>query len=82
MFDIEQILKGYTKEDEFIARDIIILNLLISKNIITNEEVMEAFSKLPDVIDSVKSTRENEISSRAEQLKNKYKEAINEEGKN
>lgn len=41
---IEELLQGYAYADDYIARDIILINLLVSKGIITNDEVSQAFN--------------------------------------
>ena len=69
MFDFEQIMKGYSKEDEFIARDIVILDLLIAKGIITIEEIEEAQKKIPTIIKDVHQNRINEAEKRLKELK-------------
>ena len=53
MFDFEQLMKGYTKEDEFIARDLLLMELLIEKGIITEEEINKKYASLPDKIKKV-----------------------------
>lgn len=41
---IEELLQGYSYADDYIARDIILINLLVSKGIITNDEVLQVFN--------------------------------------
>ena len=69
MFDFEQIMKGYAKEDEFIARDIVIFDLLIAKGIVTLEEVKEAQKRIPTIIKDVHQNRINEVEKRLKELK-------------
>ena len=72
MFDeIEQALKGYSKEDEFIARDLLIIELLIDKKIITIEEVNKKYEKLYDKIQEVKKDREKALEKRIKELRDK-----------
>ena len=44
MFDFDELFKGYSNSDEFIARDMLILELLIAKGVITNEDVAATFT--------------------------------------
>lgn len=44
MFDFDELFKGYSDSDEFIARDMMILELLVAKGIITNEELAATFT--------------------------------------
>lgn len=75
MFDFEQLMKGYSQEDEFIARDILILELLLEKNIISEKEIDEVFKKLPNKIQEVKKTREDFVKEEyGKVLKNKNEE--------
>ncbi len=69
MFDFDEIMRGYTKEDEFIARDIVILDLLVAKGIVTIEEVEEAQKKIPTIIKDVHQHRINEAEKRLKELK-------------
>lgn len=69
--DMEQIMKGYTKEDEFIARDLLIIELLIDKKIITVEEVNKKYEKLYDKIQKVKNDRQEDLEKRIKELREK-----------
>lgn len=69
--DMEQIMKGYTKEDEFIARDLLIIELLIDKKIITVEEVNKKYEKLYDKIQKVKNDRQEYLEKRIKELREK-----------
>lgn len=78
--DIEQIMKGYTKEDEFIARDLLLIELLIDKGIVTVEEVNNKYKELSSKIEEVKKQRMEDLDKRIEELKtqtNKAKEEHN-----
>lgn len=72
--DIEQMMKGYSKEDEFIARDLLIIELLIDKKIITVEEVNKKYEKLYDKIQKVKNDRQEDLEKRIKELREKKKE--------
>lgn len=63
MFDFEELFKGYSNSDEFIARDMMILELLIAKGIITNEEVAATFTpeNLTKNIELVQKTKKEQI---------------------
>lgn len=74
MFDFEQLLKGYTKEDEFIARDTLLINLLIRKGIITKEEVEDAFKGLEEVIKEVHDLRVEDTKRKADEAEARLKE--------
>lgn len=69
MFDFDAIWKGYSKEDEFIARDTILLELLIEKGVITLEEVREKYSHLENKIEEVKNQRRKAIEEKVKELK-------------
>lgn len=69
--DIEQIMKGYSKEDEFIARDLLIIELLIDKKIITVEEVNKKYEKLYDKIQEVKKANKENLEKRIKELREK-----------
>lgn len=44
MFDLDELLRGFSNQDEYIARDMIILELLMKKGLITSEDIVEEFS--------------------------------------
>lgn len=44
MFNLDELFRGFSNQDEYIARDIIILELLMKKGLITQEDVEEEFS--------------------------------------
>ncbi|MGN0966306.1 MAG: hypothetical protein ACI4OP_01755 [Candidatus Coprovivens sp.] len=52
---IDELLRGYSDRDEYIARDMIILEILINKGLITNEDILKAFTseKLTEYITSI-----------------------------
>lgn len=76
--DIEQVMKGYSKEDEFIARDLLIIELLIDKKIITVEEVNKKYEKLYDKIQKVKNDRQKDLEKRIKELREKKGSGVNE----
>lgn len=43
--DMFQLLSGYSYRDEYVARDIMILELLCKKGLISDEEVAEMFTQ-------------------------------------
>ena len=45
-FNLDDIMRGYSADDEFIARDILILELLVEKGIITKDDIAEKFKEL------------------------------------
>lgn len=70
MFDeILQTMKGYTKEDEFIARDLLLMELLIEKGIITEEEIDKKYAHLTEKIQKVKNDREKIEKEQYDKLK-------------
>lgn len=69
--DIGQVMKGYSKEDEFIARDLLIIELLIDKKIITVEEVNKKYEELYDKIQKVKNDRQEDLEKRIKELREK-----------
>ena len=44
MFDLDELLRGFSNQDEYIARDMMILELLMKKGLITQEDIVEEFS--------------------------------------
>lgn len=75
-FDIDDLFNGYSKQDEYIARDMLIIELLIEKGVITKEEVKDKFTNLEDRIKEVKNIRELNLKKRADEAKaqlGKYK---------
>lgn len=43
--NIDELLRGYSNQDEYIARDTMILELLMKKGLITQEDIMKEFSE-------------------------------------
>ena len=44
MFNLDELLRGFSNQDEYIARDMMILELLMKKGLITREDIVEEFS--------------------------------------
>ena len=44
MFNLDELLRGFSNQDEYIARDMMILELLMKKSLITQEDIVEEFS--------------------------------------
>ena len=42
--NIDELLRGYSDQDEYVARDMMILEVLINKGLITQEDIVEEFS--------------------------------------
>ncbi len=79
-FDMEDIMNGYSKQDEFIARDIIILNILVEKGIVTTDEVEKRMKDLPTIIEQVHNNRIEETKRKADEARERlelYKNDLN-----
>lgn len=44
MLNLDELLRGFSNQDEYIARDMMILELLMKKSLITQEDIVEEFS--------------------------------------
>ena len=44
MFDLDELFRDFSNQDEYIARDMMILELLMKKGLITQEDIVEEFS--------------------------------------
>lgn len=44
MFDIDSLFKGYSDRDEYIARDLLLINLLLQKGIITSDDIRKVYT--------------------------------------
>ena len=42
--DIDELLRGYSNQDEYIARDMIILEILMNKGLIKAEDISKVFT--------------------------------------
>ena len=66
MFDLDELFRGFSNQDEYIARDMIILELLMKKGLITQEDIVEEFSadNLQAYIKIVQDQKKAEIQKR------------------
>lgn len=69
--DIDELLRGYSDQDEYIARDMMILEVLINKGLITSEDISKVFTS-ENLIDYIKIVQEQ----RKKQLKGLNKDDI------
>ena len=69
MFDFEELMKGYSNADEFIARDLLLMELLIEKGIITEEEINKKYASLPDKIKKVHEDSIKAVQKEIDRLK-------------
>lgn len=72
-FDYDEIFNGFSKADEFIARDSLILELLVESGLVTQEQIKEKFDQLNDRVKEVHELRKEEAHKRYEEIKEKYK---------
>ena len=61
--NIDELLRGYSNQDEYIARDMMILEVLINKGLITPEDISKVFTSknLTDYIKIVQEQRKKAI---------------------
>lgn len=61
--DINELLRGYSNQDEYIARDMMILEVLINKGLITSEDISKVFTSenLTDYIKIVQEQRKKQL---------------------
>ena len=61
--NIDELLRGYADQDEYIARDMMILEVLINKGLITPEDISKVFTSknLTDYIKIVQKKRKKAI---------------------
>lgn len=59
--NIDELLRGYSDQDEYIARDMMVLEVLINKGLITSEDISKVFTSenLTDYIKIVQEQRKN-----------------------
>ena len=69
--DIDELLRGYSDQDEYIARDMMILEILINKGLVTPEDISKVFTS-ESLTNYIKIVREQ----RREQLKGLNKDDI------
>ena len=61
--NIDELLRGYSDQDEYIARDMMILEVLINKGLITSEDILKVFTSenLTDYIKIVQEQRKKQL---------------------
>ena len=61
--NIDELLRGYSNQDEYVARDMMILEVLINKGLITSEDISKVFTSenLTDYIKIVQEQRKETI---------------------
>lgn len=61
--DIDELLRGYSDQDEYIARDMMILEVLINKGLITSEDISKVFTSenLTDYIKIVQEQKKKRL---------------------
>ena len=61
--NIDELLRGYSDRDEYIARDMMILEVLINKGLITSEDISKVFTSenLTDYIKIVQEQRKKQL---------------------
>ena len=61
--NINELLRGYSDQDEYIARDMMILEVLINKGLITSEDISKVFTSenLTDYIKIVQEQRKKQL---------------------
>ena len=57
--NIDELFRGFSNQDEYIARDMMILEVLINKGLITSEDISKVFTSenLTDYIKIVQEQR-------------------------
>lgn len=61
--NIDELLRGYSDQDEYIARDMMILEILINKGLITSEDISKVFTSenLTDYIKIVQEQKKKRL---------------------
>ena len=61
--NVDELLRGYSDQDEYIARDMMILEVLINKGLITPEDISKVFTSenLTDYIKIVQKKKKKTI---------------------
>lgn len=44
MLDIDSLLRGYSDRDEYVARDLLLINLLLQKGLITSDDIKKTYT--------------------------------------
>ena len=75
MFDLDELFRGFSNQDEYIARDMMILELLMKKGLITSEDIVEEFSvdNLPAYIKIVQDQKKAEAQKRLDKYAGREK---------
>ena len=75
MFDLDELFRGFSNQDEYIARDIMILELLMKKGLITQEDIVEEFSadNLQAYIKIVQDQKKTETQKRLDEYAEREK---------
>ena len=75
MFDLDELFRGFSNQDEYIARDMMILELLMKKGLITQEDIVEEFSadNLQAYIKIVQDQKKAEIQKRLDEYAEREK---------
>lgn len=65
MFDFEELFSGHSNKDEFVARDLLLLDLLLDKGLITQDDIKRAYTpeRLAKYIEVVQQTRQDNINN-------------------
>ena len=76
MFDLDELFRGFSNQDEYIARDMMILELLMKKGLITREDIVEEFSadNLQAYIKIVQDQKKAEIQKRLNEYAEREKQ--------
>ena len=73
--NIDELLRGYSDQDEYIARDMMILEVLINKGLITSEDISKVFTSenLTDYIKIVQDQKKAETQKRLDEYAEREK---------
>lgn len=72
MFDLEELFRGYSARDEYVARDLLLIHLLLEKGIITSEDVSKTYT--PENLSKYISIVQQEIKKATEQRIKEYQD--------
>ena len=75
VFDLDELFRGFSNQDEYIARDMMILELLMKKGLITQEDIVEEFSadNLQAYIKIVQDQKKAEVQKRLDEYAERKK---------
>lgn len=65
MFDFEELFRGYSARDEYVARDLLLINLLLEKGVITSNDIKRVYT--PENLSKYISVVQQEIKKAAEE---------------